>query len=151
MLEKDNLFELKFLREERHLSLPNLTSLVLIKEIHDILYQYLVSAEKERLLNAFLDRLKAHVAREREGYGNGPFSIRIDELQFLENEGLQELKYMNWVEVPVYVMEIKPKYDPEDERYPEYEETLNYVLEELLIYNWAPEPNIIYAYPQGNI
>ena len=46
MLKKDNLFELKFLREEKHLSLPNLTSLVLIKEIHDILYQYLVSAEK---------------------------------------------------------------------------------------------------------
>lgn len=147
MLPKDNLLELKMVREEKHLALPNLTSMVLVKEIHDVLYQYLVSEEKERLLNLFLDRLKQHLARNK--YGNGPFSVRVEELQFLEEEGLEELKYMNWLEIPVYVLEVKVKVSPDDEEYDEYMETVNHVLDELLVYNWVPGTNLIYTYPQG--
>jgi len=147
VLPKNELFELKLLREEKHLALPNLTSLVLIKEIQDVLYQYLVSEEKERLLNAFLDRLRAHLSLERDG--NGPFSILIDDLQFLEEEGLEELKYLNWVEIPVYVFEVKGRIAPDNDDYPEFFTTVNQILDELLVYNWVPGTNLIYAYPQS--
>lgn len=149
MLPKDNLFTLKLLREEKHLALPTITSLVLVKEIHDVLYQYLVDEEKERLLNMFLDKLKRHMSREKEG--NGPFSVPIEELKFLEQEGLDELKYMNWLEIPVYVFEIAHQMDTSDERYPEYLETVYSVLDELFVYNRIPGTNLINVYPQGTI
>ncbi|MCR4399665.1 MAG: hypothetical protein QHH05_04025 [Syntrophomonadaceae bacterium] len=143
---KENLFELQFLREEQHLALPTLTSLVLVREIHDVLYQYLVDEEKERLFDAFLDMLKRHVSRQREG--NGPFSVRIEELNFLEAEGLRELKYMNWIEVPVYVFQVKSRRAPGEAGYEEERERVARVLDDLLVYNWAPGTDIIYTYPQ---
>lgn len=140
-------FELKLLREEQHMALPHLTSLVLVKEIQDVLYQYLVSPEKERLFNRFLERLKAHISLDRDG--NGPFSILIDDLNFLEEEGLEELKYLHWAEVPVYVFEVNGQVQPEDENYPEFLKRVNQILDQLLVYNWVPGTNLIYTYPQA--
>ena len=147
MLAKDNLFTLKLVREERHLALPTVTSLVLVKEIHDVLYQYLVDEEKERLLNMFLDKLKRHIDREKEG--NGPFSVPIQELEFLEQEGLDELKYMNWIEMPVYVFEIGLNVEPSDESFEERLESVLSLLNELVVYNRIPGTNLINVYPQG--
>ncbi len=147
VLTKDDLFTLKLVREEKHLALPTVTSLVLVKEIHDVLYQYLVDEEKERLLNLFLDKLKKHIDRQKEG--NGPFSVPIQELEFLEQEGLDELKYMNWIEVPVYVFEIGLDIDPASKEYEARLENVLSLLEELVVYNRIPGTNFINVYPQG--
>ncbi|ADI01090.1 MAG TPA: hypothetical protein GXX39_09595 [Syntrophothermus lipocalidus] len=149
MLTKDNLFTLKLVRQENHLALPTITSLVLVKEIHDVLYQYLVDEEKERLLNTFLDKLKRHMTREKEG--NGPFSVPVEELRFLEQEGLDELKYMNWLEIPVYVFEVALNVDSSDEKYEEYVETVFSILDELVVYNRVPGTNLVNVYPQGTV
>lgn len=94
-------FDLKFVREEQHLMLPPLTPFRLTQSLYDALFQYILTKEQEEKLQKFIDMLEEHIKRKDQT----PFSVPIQELAFLD-EGLQELRLLNWSEIPVAVFEL---------------------------------------------
>ncbi|QGT99032.1 hypothetical protein SYNTR_0439 [Candidatus Syntrophocurvum alkaliphilum] len=99
-------FGIKFIRKETHLALPTVTSIRLAQNLYDILFQYVINEEKESKLQEFIALLESHIKSKADG----PFSIPISEISFLE-DGLEELKLLNWMEVSVWIAEIIPDTD----------------------------------------
>lgn len=95
-------FELKFLRTEKHLLLPNITAIITAQTLYDILFQYCITPEKEEKLKYFIDKLEAHIKSK----SSTPFSMPYRDLEFLE-EGLQELRLLNWMEADIALFQIK--------------------------------------------
>jgi len=135
-------FHLKFINQEKHLLLPNVTSIILVQNLYDMLFQYVITKEKEEKLKDFIQLLESHIKSK----SRAPFSMPLSELEFL-NEGLQELKLLNWMELPVSVFEItldEGKDNDEDE----IEKILD-LLQNIITYNRKKDSNIIYVYPIG--
>jgi uncharacterized protein (UPF0216 family) len=102
-----------------------------------------ITEEKEEKLKEFIKMLEAHI-KSKSG---GPFSRSLSELEFLD-EGLEELRLLNWMEVPVAVFEIEIDGITEDN--PTYEEELEKIFDqlgELITFNRKMKSNQIYVFP----
>jgi len=125
-------------RCEKHLVLPTVTSIVLVQNLYDILFQYVIDAQKEEMLKAFIDRLEQHIKSKP----TTPFSAPLEDLEFL-NDGLEELRLLNWMEVPVTVFALEMKdTDNEDIR-----EAVIEHLRQSMIVRPVPGTNLLYVYP----
>ena len=135
-----NKFRLEFITREKHLMLPNITSIILVQNLYDILFQYVITKEKEEKLKFIIGLIESHIKSK----SRAPFSIPVAELEFL-NEGLDELRLLNWIEVPVYVFQVLPDNNADEE---EMEKILE-MLENIFTYNLKKESNLIYVYQMG--
>lgn len=131
-------FQLSFIRKEKHFLLPTVKTIIIAQNLYDILFQYVINPEREENLRLFLDKLETHIKSKPKA----PFSIPYSELEFLE-EGLQELRLLNWIELDVAVCEVIA---PEGEE--ELENALE-MLEEYIMFNRVENTKTIYVYPDG--
>lgn len=137
-------FQLNFITQERHLMLPRTSSIVLTQNLYDILFQYVITPEKESKLDNFIKLLENHIKSKAEA----PFSLPVTELEFLE-DGLEELKLLNWTEIPVAVFQINlDACLNKESREDEIEKIVN-MLEELMIVRRYPGSEMIYIYPSN--
>ncbi len=133
-------FTLTLIRQEKHLVLPTVTSIVLVQNLYDILFQYVIDAHKEEALKNFINQLEQHIKSKYKT----PFSASLEELEFL-NEGLEELRLLNWMEVPVTVFALEIN-DTDDE---EIRETVLEHLSQLMILKPVSGTNLLYVYPSN--
>ena len=133
-------FNLQFVNQEKHLLLPNISSIILVQNLYDILFQYAITEDKEQKLKAFINILETHIKSK----SRAPFSLPLTELGFLE-EGLEELKLLNWMEVPVAKFELQINYT-ESEQEVQLSSVLNY-LESIMTFKSEKDSNYIYVYP----
>lgn len=89
-------FIVNYVKQEKHLVLPTVTSIVLVQNLYDVLFQYVLTPEQEKNLESFIKRLEAHIKKK----SRAPFSMPVPELEFL-GDGLEELRLLNWMELPV--------------------------------------------------
>ncbi|MGI6453429.1 MAG: hypothetical protein ACOX0E_08210 [Syntrophomonadaceae bacterium] len=134
-------FQLIFKCQEKHLLLPTTTSIVLAQNLYDLLFQYVIDPDKEKKLLDFIKMLEQHI----KSNAKVPFSVPVAELSFLQ-EGLNELRMLNWREVPVSVFEITVGENDENS----WESVLNH-LEGIIIFSPKPGTNEIYVYPNNLI
>ena len=140
MLETKS-FNLKFIRQEKHLMLPNVASIVVVQNLYDILFQYVINEEYEVKLKNFIDLLEKHIKTKPLA----PFSMPLLELEYL-GEGLDELKYIQWMEVPVAVFKLE--FNIQEDYESELEPILN-LLENIWIYNFHLDNMQIWVYPSN--
>ncbi len=131
-------FNLSFIRKERHFILPTVRTIIIAQDLYDILFQYMVTPEREKSLRLFLSKLESHIKSKVRA----PFSIPYTELEFLE-EGIKELRLLNWIELDVAVCEITIEGDEEDME-AALEEMENY-----LMFNRVENTNTLYIYPSS--
>ncbi|MCX5779906.1 MAG: hypothetical protein NTV45_03620 [Firmicutes bacterium] len=135
-------FRLDFIREEQHLMLPTVTSIKLTQNLYDALFQYLITPDQEVLLKKFIDMLESHIKRK----DRSPFSMPVTELAFLD-EGLQELRLLNWMEIPVAVFQLSMDDTiPADDYSDELDKVLS-LLERLTVFSRSADNNLIWVYP----
>lgn len=132
-------FQLKYLGQEEHLLLPNVTSVRVVQHLYDVLFQYAITPEEEERLKSFISLMEAHIKSKPKA----PFSMPLSQLEFLD-EGLQELKLLNWMQLPASLFEIVTESDDEEEL-----EKIIRLLESMLTFNRQKESNLIYVYPIG--
>lgn len=131
-------FHLVFIKSENHLVLPKLTSIVLVQNLYDVLFQYVIDAAKEEALQKFIAQLEAHIkSRSRT-----PFSAPVKELAFLD-EGLEELRLLNWMEVPVMVFTLEIEGDDD----PDARESIIEELSARMLLQQRPNSDLLYLYP----
>lgn len=134
-------FDLKFMREEQHLMLPPLTPFRLTQSLYDALFQYILTKDQEARLQKFIDMLEEHIKRKDQT----PFSVPIEDLEFLD-EGLQELRLLNWSEIPVAVFElVLPESGDADRE--ETIEPISNLLARLTIFKRPAGSSLIWVYP----
>lgn len=137
-----NKFRLDFIREEQHLMLPTVTSIKLTQNLYDILFQYVIIEEKEELLKKFIYMLETHIKRK----DHTPFSMPISKLEFLD-EGLEELRLLNWMEIPVGIFRLELDPDTKEEDFQEELEKALTWLEGFMIFSRNEDPTLIQVYP----
>lgn len=137
-----NNFRLDFIREEQHLMLPTVTSIKLTQNLYDALFQYVITVEKEALLKKLISMLESHIKRKDQA----PFSMPISELEFLD-EGLEELRLLNWMEVPVAVFQLSLDSSIKEEDHEEELDKILTWLEGLMIFSRPEESMLIWVYP----
>jgi hypothetical protein len=140
-------FSLRFIQQENHLMLPEVTSILLTQQLYDILFQYVITPEKEKQLEDFIKILEQYIKSKP----SGPFSLPVSELEFLE-EGLQELKLLNWREIPVSLFEIVLEQALDGENaYAEQLESVFDLLKTLTVCNPGKTVGQVYVYPSSLI
>lgn len=132
-------FQLKFKGQEEHLLLPTITSIRVVQHLYDVLFQYAITPQEEERLHWFIGLMEAHIKSKPKA----PFSMPISELAFLD-EGLEELKLLNWMQLPASIFEIITDNNNEDEL-----EKILQLLESIFTFNHQGDSNIIIVYPQG--
>lgn len=132
-------FQLNFLGQEEHLLLPNVTSIKVVQHLYDVLFQYAITPEEEEKLQSFIGLMEAHIKSKPKA----PFSMPVSKLEFLD-EGLQELKLLNWMQLKASIFEIVTASNNEQEI-----EKILELLESMFTFNRQDKSNIIYAYPMG--
>lgn len=138
-MQETKKFQLNYLQQEQHIMLPNTTSILLVQNLYEVLFQYVIDPEKEALLKYFIEKLETHIKSKPRA----PFSMPVSELEFL-GEGMQELKLLNWLESSVSVFEVELS-----EECTNTEEEMDKILDllvDLFTYNRKPNSNIIYVY-----
>jgi hypothetical protein len=141
-LHEPNKFKMNFLGQEQHLMLPSITSIILAQNLYDVLFQYPNTEEKEEQLKKFIGMLENHIKRK----DRAPFSMPISSLEFLD-EGLEEMRMLNWMEIPVAVFQISLDDSIEEDAYEdEFEKVLNWV-EDLMIFSRPEHSDLIWVYP----
>ncbi|HWP98474.1 MAG TPA: hypothetical protein VN426_16650 [Syntrophomonadaceae bacterium] len=140
----DKSFNLQFVGQEKHLVLPTITSIVLVQNLYDALFQYVLTPEQEGPLEAFIKKLETHIKKKQ----HAPFSIPVEELAFL-GEGLEELRMLNWMEIPLCKFAIL--LNPDQEWTPELQEQefqdIMENLEDYAIISRIEDSPYIYLYP----
>ncbi len=137
-------FQFNFIKQEQHLMLPRTSSIILIQNLYDILFQYVITPEKEAKLDSFIKLLETHIKSKAEA----PFSLPVSELQFLE-EGLEELRLLNWAEIPVAVFQINLDACLNKESYEDEIEKIIQLLTDLMIVRRYPGSDLVYVYPSN--
>lgn len=132
-------FQLKFVGQEEHLLLPTITSIRVVQHLYDVLFQYAITPQVEERLQWFIGLMEAHIKSKPKA----PFSMSISELEFLD-EGLEELKLLNWMQLPASIFEIITDNNDEEEI-----EKILQLLESIFTFNRQGNSNIIIVYPQG--
>lgn len=141
-MHEPNKFKMNFLGQEQHLMLPSITSIILAQNLYDVLFQYPNTEEKEEQLKKFIGMLENHIKRK----DRAPFSMPISSLEFLD-EGLEEMRMLNWMEIPVAVFQILLDDSIEEDAYEdEFEKVLNWV-EDLMIFSRPEHSDLIWVYP----
>lgn len=136
----EGLFNLRYLGKEDHLMMPPLTKLVVTQTLYDILFQYVLTPDKERKLLDFIGRIQVHMSDN--AYRDTPFSVPVTEMQFLE-EGLEELKMLCWQVVPVHLFAVEFPV-PESSCQPEaVKDQADLILSDLFVYNWEGDNRIL--------
>ncbi len=135
-------FKLTLLRQEQHLMLPTVTTIVLTQNLYDILFQYLITEEKEEKLKKIIGMMEAHIKRKDQA----PFSMPISALEFLD-EGLEELRMLNWMEIPVAVFQISLDDNIAKDCYEDELEKILNGMEELMIFSRPEQSDLIWVYP----
>ncbi len=138
-MQETKKFQLNYLNPEQHIMLPNTTSIILVQNLYDILFQYVIDPEKEAQLKYFIEKLESHIKSKPRA----PFSMPVSELEFL-GEGMQELKLLNWLESPVSVFEVI--LSEECENVEEEMDKIYDLLADLFTFNKKPNSNLIYVY-----
>lgn len=136
-------FRLKFLRQEEHLMMPRLSTIPVGQALYDILFQYLLTPEKEAKLMEILQRIEAYLKDNRSN--SVPFSIPVEELAFL-GEGVEELKLLLWQPIRVYVFEVEDGDGKEGSLKEETKSMVETVLNELVSFCWRDNRCIV-VYP----
>lgn len=142
MLSAPNNFRLDFVREEQHLMLPTVTSIKLTQNLYDVLFQYVITEEKEELLKKFIGMMESHIKRK----DRAPFSMPISDLEFLD-EGLEELRLLNWMEIPVGVFQLTLADDIKEDDYADELDKVLTWLEGLMIFSRPEGSMLIRVYP----
>jgi hypothetical protein len=137
-----NNFRLDFIREEQHLMLPTVTSIRLTQNLYDALFQYVITEEKESLLEKLIRMLESHIKRR----DRAPFSVPVTDLEFLD-EGLEELRLLNWMEVPVAIFQLTLDANIKEEDYQDELEKVLTWLEGLMIFSKPEDSMLIRVYP----
>jgi len=135
-------FKLEFVKEEQHLMLPTVTSIKLTQDLYDVLFQYLVSEEQEVLLKKFIDMMQSHIKSK----ARAPFSRPVADLEFLD-EGLQELRMLNWMEVPVAVFRLVLDENIAAEDSDPAAEGIVDLLERIAVFSRLEGSDLIWIYP----
>jgi len=135
-------FQLNFVKQEQHLMLPRASSIILTQNLYDILFQYVITPEKEEKLNYFINLLMIDIKSKT----TAPFSMPISELEFLD-EGLEELRLLNWVELPVSVFQISLDACLNKDAHDEEIEKVADLLENLMIIRRYKDSDLVYVYP----
>lgn len=135
-------FKLEFIKEEQHLMLPTVTSIKLTQDLYDVLFQYLVTEEQEVLLKRFIDMMESHIKSK----ARAPFSRPVEELEFLD-EGLQELRMLNWMEVPVAVFKLVLDENIAAEDSDPAVEGITDLLERIAVFSQPDDGDLIWIYP----
>ncbi|MGI6413958.1 MAG: hypothetical protein ACOXZ5_10050 [Syntrophomonadaceae bacterium] len=130
-------FSLRFVKLEKHLLLPTVTSIVLTQNLYDILFQYLITQEQEEKLKYFINLLEKHIKSK----SLAPFSMPLSELEFL-GEGVNELRFLYWMEALVAVFEVETEGQNENEM-----ESVYNIISNMCTYNRVENTNLIYVYP----
>lgn len=133
-------FAMKYLRKEDHLMMPSLAKLVVTQALYEMLFQYVLTPEKEKDLLDFINRIEVH--QKNNQYRTTPFSLPVEELQFLE-EGIEELKLLCWQLVPVHVFEIEIPFPPSSGDYDRAKDQTEQILTDLFVFNWQGENEIL--------
>jgi hypothetical protein len=133
-------FQLRFIGQEEHLLLPTVTSIRVVQHYYDVLFQYATTPKKEEDIKSFIALMEAHIKSKPKA----PFSMPLSELESLLDEGLQELKLLNWMQLPASLFEVVTDNNDEEEI-----ETILQMLESILTFNRQGNSNIILVYPQG--
>ena len=133
-------FNLKFIREETHMVMSTIATIVITQTLYDILFQYAISEEKEHKLEIMIKKLEAHIKSKVRA----PFSMSIEELSFLD-DGLEELRLLNWAEVPILIFAVETAGDPLDEEgWEKLTEKLNRVI---TFSHYKKEEQLIKVFP----
>ena len=139
-------FYLTYLRREQHLMLPRVSSILLAQNLYDVLFQYAITPEKEEKLEYFIGLLEDHIKTQAQA----PFSRSIQDLEFLD-DGLRELKLLNWTEVTVSIFELHLQEEMDAEQQEDaFTEVVN-MLESYMICKREPDSNLLYVYPSNLI
>jgi len=131
---------MRYLGKEDHLVMPPLTKLVATQALYDMLFQYVLTPEKEQKLLDFINRIQTHLSDN--AYRNTPFSIPVEEMQFL-GEGLEELKLLCWQVMPVYVFEIEYSVPVSSPDFEAAKDQVELVLSDIFLYNWQGDHRIL--------
>lgn len=137
-------FRLSFIRKEKHMMLSKTTSILLTQNLYDMLFQYVLTPQKEEKLQYFISLLENHIKDKSSKL----FSYSLEDLKFLD-EGLEEMKLLNWreIEVSVFALELCPEQSKTTD--PEQLETIMYFLENILSFSPLKGSNYIYVYPKN--
>ena len=141
MMESMN-FQLNYIKQEQHLMLPRTSSIILTQNLYDILFQYVITPEKEAKLDHFIKLLETHIKSKAVA----PFSLPVNALEFLD-EGLEELKLLNWAEIPVAVFQINLDACLDKESYEDEMDKIGQLLENLMIIRRYKGSDLVYVYP----
>lgn len=133
-------FKLILVKQDTHLRLPTVTSIIVVQNLYDILFQYLIDAEQESRLKQLIGLMETHIKSK----SRAPFSIPVEDLEFL-GEGLEELKLLNWAEVAVTVFRVEVAEQGETSE--EDMEPILELLDSLFTYKRVGESDQIYVYP----
>lgn len=133
-------FRLVYLRKDVHLRLPTITSVIVVQNLYDILFQYLIDPDLETRLKELISRMESHIKSK----SRAPFSLPVADLEFL-GEGMEELKLLNWAEIPVATFAIESTNSDEPLIHEDIEEILDY-LEEIFTFKYIKD-NLLYVYP----
>lgn len=139
-------FQLNFIKQEQHLMLPLTSSILLTQNLYDILFQYVITPEKEAKLNYFINLLETHIKSKV----NAPFSMPISELEFLD-EGLEELRLLNWAELTVSVFQISLDACLNKDAYDDEVEKVTNLLESLMTIRRYKGSDLVYVYPANMV
>ncbi len=137
-------FQLSFIKQEQHLMLPRTSSILLTQNLYDVLFQYVITPEKEEKLTYFIKLLETHIKSK----AIAPFSMPISELEFLD-DGLEELRLLNWAELPVSVFQINLDACLNKDAYDEEVEKITNLLESLMIVRRYKDSDLVYLYPSN--
>lgn len=133
-------FQLRFIGQEEHLLLPTVTSIRVVQHYYDVLFQYAITPEKEEKIKSFISLMEAHIKSKPQA----PFSMPLSKLEFLLDEGLQELKLLNWMQLPASLFEVITDDNDEEEM-----EKILQLLESIISFNRQGDSNVILVYPKG--
>ncbi|MEN6390495.1 MAG: hypothetical protein ABFD04_08750 [Syntrophomonas sp.] len=139
-----NPFTVNYLGQEKHLVLPTVTSIVLVQNLYDVLFQYVLTPEQEKNLESFIKRLEAHIKKK----SRAPFSIPVQELEFL-GDGLEELQLLNWMELPVLKFSVELE-DGEARSQEQEEEIMVQIMEsfqDYMIISRIENSRVFFSYP----
>lgn len=134
-------FRLEYVEQQNHLRLPTITSILVVQNLYDILFQYLMGEEEENRLKELIQRMETHIKSK----SRTPFSMPLEDLEFL-GEGLEELKLLNWMEVPVTLFQIQFDAADDDISEANYEAVLMF-LEDLMTIKRIDNSRLVYVYP----
>lgn len=133
-------FKLSLIKQDTHLRLPTVTSIIVVQNLYEILFQYLIDPEQENRLKQLISLMETHIKSK----STAPFSLPVEDLEFL-GEGMAELRLLNWAEVAVTVFKVDI-IDP-DEATEEDLDDIFALLEELCTFRRIEDSNLIYVYP----